>query len=451
MRLLKLNIIGMFVLVVVSGPVLLMNSAIGARRMITFKNETGKVVDDLHIELRNGAKIIWDNTTPFDSEIGVDGGGSHNLYNGTVDPDDTAEVTLHSNSNNILIRKWWWTKGGNAQKNGARVGDIEGDDGSSNLSFFGGPAKGDGAILVSIGNFENVFSTTSGFSAIETANAFNGFLQDFDDRGFSLIHSGQEVENSVVFMSNLLSGDFVAGLHAEVLRHDSAQEFSLNQIPGFIAGDTDLDHDIDNRDLGTSFGNFSGPNPPEPGLSFFLHEPDGDTDFDGDVDNRDLGASFGNFSGPESDRLGDSADRADLIYDSGDGNVKLDASEAAGGVITNFVLGNAPGGAGFNAPGVANFPFVSPFTTDTITEISQTDGTAIGVSGITDLGNIFPTGLALTGLESFLTDVSYVGVLGSGNPEFDLKVVPEPASILLMVLGLLGVLTRDRRRVNCSR
>ena len=428
----RLNILGIVVLVVVPGLVLSANPAIGARRVITFTNNTEAAADDLHIELRGGSTVDFNKTTPFNSERGVDGGGTHNLYGGTVADAATATVTLTSGGNTILIRRWWWTRGGNAAGDGARAGDVNGDDGSSNLSFFGGPAQGDGAILVGLGDFSNIFNTTRGFSADQSANSFIDFLDSFEDRGNPLLHSGLRpgTDNSVDFMSTLLGGDFAqSGLFAEPLRPDSAQEFSLHQIPLFFAGDTDLDDDVDNRDLGRSFGHFSGPNPNplDPKRPFFLDEADGDTDFDGDVDNRDLGRSFGNFTGPGAGNLVDAADRADLIYNTDSGNVKLDASEAAGGVITNFVLGNAQGGSDFNAPGVAAFPFAGPFTTDTILEISQTDGTAVGASGITNLGNIFPTGFDLTGLEAFLTDASYVGELGSGNPELDLKVVPEPS------------------------
>ena len=69
---------------------------------------------------------------------------------------------------------------------------------------------------------------------------------------------------------------------------------------------------------------------------------------------------------------------SDLLYNPSNGNVVMDASEASGATITNFVLKNAPGGAGF-VTGVAIFPFTSIFTTDTVTEISQTDGTAVGL------------------------------------------------------------------------
>ena len=133
---------------------------------------------------------------------------------------------------------------------------------------------------------------------------------------------------------------------------------------------------------------------------------------------------------------------ADLIYDSTTGNVKFDAVEAAGGIITNFVLQNDIDELDFDAPDIANFPFVGPFTTDSLTEISQTDGTGVGFSGMHDLADVFPIGLSLTDLDSFLTTRTYVGELGSGVMAFDL--IPEPSS--LTCFALAGVLLLHRRR-----
>ena len=202
-------------------------------------------------------------------------------------------------------------------------------------------------------------------------------------------------------------------------------------------GDTDADGDIDNTDLGTSFANWT-----DTGGSG-KDWTEGDTDGDGDVDNIDFGASLGGFTNVLAGNLIDDPGRADLIYDRATGNVKLDASEAAGGVITNFVLQNDPGALDFD-PSVVDFPFAGLFQTDLPTEISNTDGTAVGFSGIYDLGNIFPPGLDLVDVQAFLTRATYVGQLGTGNPELDL--VPEPSSLVLLVLATLCGLVRLRCR-----
>lgn len=67
-------------------------------------------------------------------------------------------------------------------------------------------------------------------------------------------------------------------------------EFGFIHLPG----DTDLDVDIDDSDLGTVFANYSGPG--ATGLSIYL----GDTDGDGDIDDSDLGTIFASYTGPRS-------------------------------------------------------------------------------------------------------------------------------------------------------
>jgi len=149
----------------------------------------------------------------------------------------------------------------------------------------------------------------------------------------------------------------------------------------------------------------------------------GDADWDGDVDNVDFGALYGAFTGPLPEAGTDNGDRGDLIYDPATGNVMLDPTDAHGGVITNFVLENAAGGNDFSSPGTVDFyPFISSTDSDTATQISQSDMLMEGFSIIMDLGNIFPTGMSLGELDTFLTEASYVGTVGSGYLDFDLVV-----------------------------
>ena len=138
-------------------------------------------------------------------------------------------------------------------------------------------------------------------------------------------------------------------------------------------------------------------------------------------------------------------DRADLIYDSPTGNVTLDQTEAAGGIMNNFVLKNAVGGNDFNTS-VVNFPFSGSLKTDLPTEISQTDPLFAGFTGGDQwsLGAIFPTGMDLSGLQSLLTQNSYVGAPGSGFQDLDLLVTPEPATLGLLLLGGLALLRRRK-------
>ncbi|MFN3167737.1 MAG: PEP-CTERM sorting domain-containing protein [Phycisphaeraceae bacterium] len=67
----------------------------------------------------------------------------------------------------------------------------------------------------------------------------------------------------------------------------------VNFLPA-LPGDTDVDGDIDDADLGTAFSNYTGPIGAAGGKTF----ADGDTDNDGDVDDTDLGTSFSGYTGP---------------------------------------------------------------------------------------------------------------------------------------------------------
>jgi len=138
-------------------------------------------------------------------------------------------------------------------------------------------------------------------------------------------------------------------------------------------------------------------------------------------------------------------DKADLFYDPGTGDVKMDQSEAAGGLITQFTLKNAEGGDDFVAPGKAAFPFLSLDTVDTVTELSQTDMLSFGFNpGPTwDLGEVFPTGKSLGQLTTFLTEATY-----NNGQDFDLIVIPEPLTTVSLLVGgavLAGVRRRRRR------
>lgn len=60
------------------------------------------------------------------------------------------------------------------------------------------------------------------------------------------------------------------------------------------AGDTDLDGDVDDADLGTAFSTFSGP----VGAAGNLSRLEGDADGDGDVDDADMAVAFSGYTGP---------------------------------------------------------------------------------------------------------------------------------------------------------
>jgi hypothetical protein len=66
---------------------------------------------------------------------------------------------------------------------------------------------------------------------------------------------------------------------------------ALGVIHQFVLGDVDGDGDVDNVDIGTVTGNFTGAG--GTGMTY----ADGDMDGDGDVDNVDIGTVTGNFTG----------------------------------------------------------------------------------------------------------------------------------------------------------
>jgi hypothetical protein len=218
---------------------------------------------------------------------------------------------------------------------------------------------------------------------------------------------------------------------------NSAAVFDDITLSRYFAGDADEDGDIDNSDIGAVAGAFTGSGGTDQTWAT------GDFDGDGDVDNADIGVTAGAFTGAGAGNLIPSPNIADLIYDPVTGNLTLDPSQAAGGIITSFQ---------FESNGEfldANYnPVFGGFFQDVSASVmADSDLTFVGFDDLQNLGNVLPTGLDLVGLESLLRTAVYTGALGSGQQEIDLRLaaIPEPGSMAMLALGCLLINSRRRR------
>ncbi len=174
---------------------------------------------------------------------------------------------------------------------------------------------------------------------------------------------------------------------------------------------------------------------------------------DGDVDNLDIQTMFANFN-PAPDAAGDVLGAAgdgdpaipDLIYDAATGEVVIDWE---GNTLISYVLKNSTNSF---IPGNHSTILLGSFTTATSNELSES--TSFAEPGVTtrSLGNVFPTGLDLAGLQDLLTVNSIVLTLGGPQVPFDLvnlisiPPVPEPSTYVMAVLALVGLGLIARRR-----
>ncbi len=210
-----------------AGLLCAVEDAQAGRRVVKFTNKTGQIADDLHIKTKQGFTVDWGGTNPFNQERGVDGGNNHNLHGADVANNGDATVTMTSGSPKIEIKKWWWTKGGTALKDGKRISDIGDDDGSANLVCMDGIASGGGVVLVTCGGVDAIFETIPGVDSFGTTQMFEAFLSDmFWQDDFDLVHSSVVNENEVFVAGNLI-GDEATQLHMELLAQDPTMQMLL--------------------------------------------------------------------------------------------------------------------------------------------------------------------------------------------------------------------------------
>ena len=224
-----------------------------------------------------------------------------------------------------------------------------------------------------------------------------------------------------------------------------------------ILGDADCDGYVDiSGDIFSAFSNFTGPG------TFTKTRAEGDVHgdgtgpttnpagHDGDVDVSDLLAMFGNFTGPAPDEAGGlvaaeagDANIPDLIYNAATGEVTLDVD---GSGIIGYVLKNGTSDFAFGN----HLQILAGVKTSVAGELSEAAfASSVGANSI---GNVFPTGMDLAALTAYLTVNDVSRSLGAPVVPFDLVVlstgpaVPEPATLLLSVFGLLGMGLIARRR-----
>jgi hypothetical protein len=175
-----------------------------------------------------------------------------------------------------------------------------------------------------------------------------------------------------------------------------------------VSGDFDSDLDVDAADLVVAATGYASAG----GTGKWYR--DGDTNSDGDSDNADLGFVIGAFTPSVS------SGSSTLTYDPATGNAKLDATTAGGAKITSFQIASA---AATIVPGSYIGPaFGGTYQNVTTTVIGNTDTTLAGATGQVDLGNVFPTGMDLAGLQAYLTTAVYTGSSGTGQQQFNLVV-----------------------------
>lgn len=215
-----------------------------SEREITFTNNTGKTVDDLHIEFTN-KNTEWDDTKPhtFNSERHDAGKNNHNFYGTAIPNGGTATMSFKLANGDITINRWWWTIGGNAIADGQREGEIKADNFTNNLSFNGGPATGNGLISVSCQGINTMFNFIPGLLPEQTAVMFLNFMQNnYNFGGIKRVFLNQTSPRQICVESNRL-GNPIDEIQIEIIAMDLSQpvmllESSLNKLnmTGLIEG-----------------------------------------------------------------------------------------------------------------------------------------------------------------------------------------------------------------------
>jgi hypothetical protein len=195
---------------------------IDATRVIRFVNrDIAAGATDLDITFVQGATIPKKGA--FSNDSGADGAIHHVLTGGSVGLNGDTSITVDTTSNKVTMKEWHWTPNGPSH--------TEKD---LSLTFLDGPATGNGLFAIDINGASNLFATTAGSTAAQSAVAFDQFLSGLQDSsGLSLISAVLTGPTTVDFVGNIL-GDPALELGFTVLAQDTTQPIvveDLNAIP----------------------------------------------------------------------------------------------------------------------------------------------------------------------------------------------------------------------------
>jgi len=176
----------------------------------------------------------------------------------------------------------------------------------------------------------------------------------------------------------------------------------------------------------------------------------GNTDSDDDIDGDDylnvvnnFGTTAANNASFPAGNLVDVAGRPNLVYDPATGNVQIDKD---GGDLDTYQI-KLYLDADFNeAACIQPFTAAYPSTLHDLTPFETFESSAFGAylagPGPWNLGNILPVGWDLATLASHLSEARWS--LGTGSSG-ELDLIPEPATMILLGIGGLGVMLKRRR------
>lgn len=253
------------------------------RRVIDFSFETANAsdllaygegrlrVDDLHLVFapRVPVSVGFGETRPFPSDrtTADEAQISHNLHGAPIELEldrdmrgqqrvrGQARVLLTTpDGQEIRIARWYWTRGGDAFRDGEQVGVERGDDGATELAGLGAAAGG-GVVEVALGDRVRGFELRAGPASAVIAALEAEIVEAFTVDGFAQVYTHRRSPTRLLLLSNLLGG--ASGrLRVTVARPDRTLALTVHPADAVasrpLPGDFDGDGALTARDaLGT--------------------------------------------------------------------------------------------------------------------------------------------------------------------------------------------------------